>query len=405
MRSASIVLLRTQSDTRLVALASAGHDRAFEAIVERYRRPLLRACRRILPEARAEDALQHALVAAWTALRRGDDVHELRPWLYRIVRNTALNQLRDAGSDLDGLVDTLAAAADPAEVVERRALVHRTLVAIAALPDRQRDALLRTAIAGQGQDELARDLGISSTAVRQLVHRARVSVRTAATVVVPWPLAAWLAAAGTRGEPRIAELVTTAGAAGGSAWAAKAGAVAVIAGSAVTAPAVIDHPEDREAPPGDGGEAAEVAEAEPAAAPAPAVSEADVLAAPPVTEREDAPEPKRIAAAAEPSRADVEHGELEPRVTEEPPRKAQPAPPPPPPPAAAPVSEPAAPPAPTATPSPTPAATEPPVAVPEPPPAAEEELPPDPPAGPEPVPGDAPGAGDEPTPGPTPSAP
>ena len=60
MPSPSTVLLRTQSDERLVALARAGHDRAFEAIVERYRRPLLRACRRILPEARAEDALQQA---------------------------------------------------------------------------------------------------------------------------------------------------------------------------------------------------------------------------------------------------------------------------------------------------------------------------------------------------------
>src|ERR687896_252317 len=235
MRSASSVLLRTQSDARLVALASVGHDRAFEAIVERYRRPLLRACRLILPEARAEDALQLALVSAWTALRRGDEVHELRPWLYRIVRNTALNQLRASGYDLDELVETLAAAENPQEEVERRALVHRTLAAVAALPDRQRDALLRTAIEGQGQDEVARDLGLTNTAVRQLVHRARTSVRMAATALMPFPLATWLATAGTRGEPmgqRIAELVA-AGAAGGSAWAAKAGTVAVLAGSAV----------------------------------------------------------------------------------------------------------------------------------------------------------------------------
>src|SRR5215212_7328766 len=99
MPSPSIVLLRTQSDARLVALARAGQERAFEAIVERYRRPLLRACRRVLPEARAEDALQQALVDAWRALRRGDEVRELRPWLYRIVHNTALNQLRKSGYD------------------------------------------------------------------------------------------------------------------------------------------------------------------------------------------------------------------------------------------------------------------------------------------------------------------
>ena len=403
MRSASTVLLRTQSDTRLVALASSGHDRAFEAIVERYRRPLLRACRRILPEARAEDALQHALVTAWTALRRGDDVRDLRPWLYRIARNTALNQLREAGSDLDELVDTLAAGGDPAEEIERRALVQRTLIAIAALPDRQRDALLRTAIAGEGQDELARDLGISSTAVRQLVHRARVSVRTAATMVVPWPLAAWLAAAGTRGEPRIAELVATAGAAGGSAWAAKAGTVAVIAGSAVTAPAVIDHPEDREAPPVEGSEAAEVAEAEPVAPPPVGSGDAG-RAARPVAHRPEAPAMERIAAAGGPTHAAEKPDAIEPHMVRE---RRDPVPddPPPPPPAATPVSEPAAPPPAAAAPTPTPAPTE--------TPAAEEPAPPeeepgdDRPAEPSPTPppddaGEAPASGGE---DPGPSAP
>jgi RNA polymerase sigma factor (sigma-70 family) len=227
MPSPSSVLLRTQSDERLVALARAGHDRAFEAIVERYRRPLLRACRRILPEARAEDALQQALVAAWTGLRRGDDVRELRPWLYRIARNTALNQLRVAGYDLDELMDSLSAADDPEEEVLRRAVVRQTLAAVAALPERQREALLRTAISGDGQEEVARDLGLSNTAMRQLVHRARVSVRTAATALVPMPVATWLAAG--------------AGGAGTAATLAKAGTLVVLAGGAVSAPVLITH--------------------------------------------------------------------------------------------------------------------------------------------------------------------
>src|SRR5919201_2622651 len=187
MPSPSTVLLRTQSDERLVALARSGHDRAFDAIVERYRKPLLRACRRILPEARAEDALQQALVAAWKGLERGDEVHELRPWLYRIARNTALNQLRVAGYDLDELMESLSAADDPEEEVLRRAVVRQTLAAVAALPERQREALLRTAVSGHGQEEVARDLGLSDTAVRQLVHRARVAVRSAATALVPMP--------------------------------------------------------------------------------------------------------------------------------------------------------------------------------------------------------------------------
>ncbi|HEX5618225.1 MAG TPA: sigma-70 family RNA polymerase sigma factor [Solirubrobacteraceae bacterium] len=226
MPSPSTVLLRTQSDERLVALARGGHDRAFEAIVERYRKQLLRACRRILPEARAEDALQQALLAAWAALSRGDEVVELRPWLFRIVRNTALNQLRVAGYDLDELVETLSAADDPEDEVARREVVRQTLAAVAALPDRQREALLGTAIEGRAQADVARDLGLSSTAMRQLVHRARVSVRTAATALVPMPVATWLCSAG--GATATATL-------------AKAGTVAVLAGGAVTAPTLIHH--------------------------------------------------------------------------------------------------------------------------------------------------------------------
>ena len=243
MTSPSVKLLRTQTDERLVALAAAGHERAFEAIVERYRRSLLRHCRRYLPEARAEDALQQALVSAWSALRRGDEVRELRPWLHRIVHNTSLNALRVSGYDFEQLHDTLHGDGGPAELAERSAVVRQTLAGLAALPDRQREALLRIAVEGRSQDEVAHELGLSHGAVRQLVHRARTSLRAAATAVMPLPLAGWLASGGSddgRGDliARVGELV--AGAGGGAAL-AKAGTVAVLAGGAVGGPALVDR--------------------------------------------------------------------------------------------------------------------------------------------------------------------
>jgi RNA polymerase sigma factor (sigma-70 family) len=241
MPSPSVALLLTQTDERLTALAAAGHERAFEAIVERYRRPLLRHCRRFLPEARAEDALQQALVSAWGALRRGDEVRELRPWLYRIAHNTSLNALRAAGYDYEQLRETLRGGGGPAELAERSAVVRQTLAGLAALPERQREALLRIAVDGRTQDEVAEQLGLSHGAVRQLVHRARTTLRAAATAVVPLPLAGWLAAgADGRGDlvARVGELVAGAG---GSATLAKAGAVAVLAGGAVGGPALLDQ--------------------------------------------------------------------------------------------------------------------------------------------------------------------
>src|SRR5215218_9381563 len=134
MPSPSIVLLRTQSDARLVALAREGHERAFEAIVERYRRQLLRSCRRVLPEARAEDALQQALLAAWRALERGDEVRELRPWLHRIAHNTSLNLLRQSGYDYEQLQESLRIADAAEDELERRAAVRQTPHGLASLP-------------------------------------------------------------------------------------------------------------------------------------------------------------------------------------------------------------------------------------------------------------------------------
>jgi RNA polymerase sigma factor (sigma-70 family) len=244
MPSPATVLLRTQSDERLVALTRAGHEVAFEAIVERYRKPLVRACRRILPEARAEDAVQQALVAAWTGLMRGDEVRELRPWLYRIAHNTALNQLRIAGYDYDELQGLLDSGPAPEEELERREVARRTLTGLAALPPRQREALLQIAIQGRGQEEVARAMGVSEPAVRQLVHRARTQLRAAATALTPMPLAGWLADFGARSGPvadRIGEIAAGGGAAGAAATVAKVGAIVAIAGGAAAGPAVVNR--------------------------------------------------------------------------------------------------------------------------------------------------------------------
>src|SRR4051794_889029 len=239
----SLVLVRSQTDERLVVLARQGHERAFEAIVRRYRRPLLSACRRMVPDAQAEDVLQQALVAAWTALRRGDDVRDVRAWLFGIVRNTAVSTLRRSGHDPPALIDALAAAPSSQEEAERRALVHDTLATIARLPERQREALMRIAVHGDSQDDVAGDLGVSRTATRALVHRARTTLRAAASALMPLPILTWLASAGTEAEPislRIAKLVAGAGGAGATTTLVKAGAVAGVA-AAISAPVIADH--------------------------------------------------------------------------------------------------------------------------------------------------------------------
>ena len=225
----STSLLRTQSDGRLVALAADGHDRAFEAIVERYRRPLQRYLRRLLSEALAEDVLQATFVRAWQALRAGTDVRELRPWLYRIAHNQALNTLRAAGSALPAVAAELPAVSLEAEV-ERREELRAALHGIEALPERQRAALVAIAVADRAHADVARELGMSDGALRQLLLRARTTLRAAATALTPYPMMSWLAGGQEATAARVAEVAVGAGGAG---VALKAGVAALAAGAIV----------------------------------------------------------------------------------------------------------------------------------------------------------------------------
>ncbi|HEV3093495.1 MAG TPA: sigma-70 family RNA polymerase sigma factor [Solirubrobacteraceae bacterium] len=232
--SVSVRLLLTQSDARLVAYARAGHERAFEALVRRYRRQLHDYCRRLLlSDERAEDALQQALLQAWVALRDGIEVRDVRPWLYRIVHNAAVNALRVSGYDYCKLSESLSGAGAPQDDLDRRIAIREALAGLAALPDMQREALLRTAVEGRSHQQVASDLGLSEPALRGLVYRARAAMRAAAGAIVPPPLLSWALEAGTRGAPALEGMagVGAGGSAGLAGLLVKGGAVAVTAGA------------------------------------------------------------------------------------------------------------------------------------------------------------------------------
>jgi RNA polymerase sigma factor (sigma-70 family) len=194
MKSLSGVVLRTQPDETLLTLAAAGSEPAFEALVHRYRRPLYAYCRRLLvSDARSEDVIQQSLLNAWQALRAGTEVREPRAWLYRITHNQAMSALRRPEYDFSELEDSLQVADAPESDLERRTLMRETLAAVAALPQRQQEVILRTAIEGQSYEQVAAALGLSSDAVRGLAHRARTSLRAALAAVTPGPIVVWAA--------------------------------------------------------------------------------------------------------------------------------------------------------------------------------------------------------------------
>jgi len=196
--------LRTQPDRRLVALVREGYETTFEEIVRRYGRPLSRYAASIVG-GRSDDVLQDALSKALLALRRDDAEIDLRPWLFRIVRNTALNELRDSPPSPEVLAESLVGGGgNPAEELERREELADLMRRLQALPEAQRAAIVMRELEGLSHDEIARALGMSGGAARQAIYRARRALRDGIGMLVPLPLLqSMLAMAATQGPARL----------------------------------------------------------------------------------------------------------------------------------------------------------------------------------------------------------
>jgi RNA polymerase sigma factor (sigma-70 family) len=248
-RLAGGAILRAQSDSRLVDMTRAGNDRAFEAIVARYKGDLLRYCSRVLLDGRGEDAVQQVFVNAYGALHRETTPLSLRSWLFGIAHNVSLNILRQRGSDHAPL-EAHGGTEEPAHVThERRERLREVLAAVAALPPGQRDAIVLRELEGRGHDDIARELGVTGGAARQLISRARDGVRRAAAALFPMPLLMRLTddAAPAPTLERIAELTAV----GGGVTVGKVVATAAIGGTlmggAATGPDLVSGDKDRRA--------------------------------------------------------------------------------------------------------------------------------------------------------------
>lgn len=179
------------TDGELVQRAQSGNSRAFEALLRRHERAMFGTALRLLGRpGDAEDAVQEAFIAAWRRLPefRGDA--KFSTWLYRIVTNRSLNELRrrkpaaslddeDDGPVPDGLVET----GGPERQAERSAMVAALQSALAGLPEPLRVCWLLREVDRCSYDEIAEIVGVPEPTVRGRISRARTKL---AEVMAPW---------------------------------------------------------------------------------------------------------------------------------------------------------------------------------------------------------------------------
>jgi RNA polymerase sigma-70 factor (ECF subfamily) len=190
----------TRSDVQLMLDVKAGDDASFDLLLQKYRTPLVNFLYRMVRDAAtAEDLAQEVFLRVYRARKQYSPSAKFTTWLFRIATNLALNSVRDNRYKRMQVSIDAPAEEDEAPVqlpakemridehmVERdRAQIIRR--AVAALPEKQRVAVLLHKYEEMDYGEIAKILECSESALKSLLFRAYETLRVQLAPLVTQP--------------------------------------------------------------------------------------------------------------------------------------------------------------------------------------------------------------------------
>lgn len=176
-----------ECDQLLVDRVRAGERQAFDLLVSKYQRRLMRLVSRIVHDpAEAEDVVQETFIKAYRALRHFRGESAFYTWLYRIGINTAKNFLINQGRRTPTSTDTDAEQAEvfddgdhlrdintPESLLASKQIAQTVNAAMDALPVDLRTAIALREIEGLSYEEISTIMACPIGTVRSRIFRAR----------------------------------------------------------------------------------------------------------------------------------------------------------------------------------------------------------------------------------------
>lgn len=181
------VTTERECDQLLVERVQTGDKRAFDLLVSKYQRRLMRLVSRLVHDpAEAEDVVQETFIKAYRALRhfRGDSA--FYTWLYRIGINTAKNYLVTQGRRTPTSTESDAEQAEafddgdnlrdintPESMLASKQIADTVNAAMDVLPLELRTAIVLREIEGLSYEEISAIMACPIGTVRSRIFRAR----------------------------------------------------------------------------------------------------------------------------------------------------------------------------------------------------------------------------------------
>jgi RNA polymerase sigma-70 factor (ECF subfamily) len=163
-----------------------GDISAFDELMNRNRKSVINTIYRYVGNRdHAEELAQEVFLRVYKSSRKYKPKAKFSTWLYKIVTNLCLNELRkkradvipihELADDSGSLIDVSSSAPDHG--LERRERISMVRKSIESLPDKQRMAVILREYEGMSYREIAEAMGCSVASVQSRLQRAKVTLR------------------------------------------------------------------------------------------------------------------------------------------------------------------------------------------------------------------------------------